>query len=156
MMSLSARVLLSLGLLVGVVTGCARRSGTGRAAPPPQEGASKSEGVTAEDVERNAGQPIEQVLAGRVSGVTVSRTPDGGIAVRIRGATSIHGNTEPLYVLDGIPIQAGPEGSLAGISPHDIESIEVLKDAASTAMYGVRGANGVIVIKTKKPTRKRQ
>lgn len=88
---------------------------------------------------------------GRFPGVWVTRTPDGGIAIRIRGATSFRGGTEPLYVLDGIPIQPGPGGGLSGINPYDIASIEVLKDAASTAMYGVRGANGVIVIKTKRP-----
>ena len=73
----------------------------------------------------------------------------------IRGATSIYGNNEPLYVLDGIPIQPGPGGTLAGISPYDIESIQVLKDPADTALYGMRGANGVIVIKTKRALRKK-
>lgn len=106
--------------------------------------------VTSEDIERNAGQPIEEVLAGRFPGVSVFRTP-GGIAIRIRGGSSILNSNEPLYVIDGIPIQAGPNGSLTGVNPLDIESIEVLKDAASTAMYGIRGANGVIVIKTKRP-----
>jgi TonB-dependent SusC/RagA subfamily outer membrane receptor len=54
-----------------------------------------------------------------------------------------------LYVIDGLPIQPGPGGSLLGINPHDIASIEVFKDASSTAYYGLRGSNGVIVIKTK-------
>jgi len=84
-----------------------------------------------------------------VAGVTVTRTADGGISVRIRGQSSFYGNTEPLFVIDGLPIQPGPGGSLLGINPHDIASIEVLKDAASMAFYGVRGANGVILIKTK-------
>ncbi len=87
----------------------------------------------------------------RFPGVQVNQTSDGGIAVRIRGTTSIRGNNEPLYVIDGVPIQPGPGGSLTGINPYDIESIEVLKDAASTAIYGVRGANGVIIIKMKQP-----
>jgi TonB-dependent SusC/RagA subfamily outer membrane receptor len=56
-----------------------------------------------------------------------------------------------LYVIDGVPITPGPGGSLSGINPSDIASIEVLKDAVSTTMYGSRGANGVILIKTKKP-----
>ncbi len=81
----------------------------------------------------------------------MTRSADGSIAIRIRGVTSIHGGNEPLYVIDGLPIQPGPGGSLAGINPYDIESIEVLKDPASTTMYGVRGANGVIVITTKQP-----
>jgi TonB-dependent SusC/RagA subfamily outer membrane receptor len=88
---------------------------------------------------------------GHFPGVTVTRTPDGGVSVRIRGTTSIRGNTEPLYVIDGIAIDPGPGGSLIGINPHDIASIEVLKDPAETAAYGLRGANGVIVIKTKRP-----
>ena len=73
------------------------------------------------------------------------------MAVRIRGGSSIQGNNEPLYIIDGIPIEPGPNGSLTGINPNDIASIEVLKDAASTTLYGVRGANGVIIIKTKHP-----
>jgi TonB-dependent SusC/RagA subfamily outer membrane receptor len=75
--------------------------------------------------------------------------PDGSISVRIRGASSFYSGTEPLYVLDGIPIQPGPRGALTGINPNDIESIEVLKHPPATSLYGVRGANGVIVIKTK-------
>jgi TonB-dependent SusC/RagA subfamily outer membrane receptor len=88
------------------------------------------------------------MLQGRASGVHVYAVP-GGIAVRIRGVTSPVGNNEPLYVVDGIPIQAGPGGSLFGINPHDIASIDVLKGTAA-AIYGVRGANGVIVVKTKR------
>ena len=107
--------------------------------------------MTAEDIERQPGQPIEQVLMGRFPGVTVTRTADGGVAVRIRGTTSIHGSNEPLYVIDGVAIQPGPGGSLTGINPHDIASIEVVKDPAGEAMYGVRGANGVIIITTKRP-----
>ena len=88
---------------------------------------------------------------GRFPGVVVTRSPDGGVSVRIRGGSSIYGNNEPLYVVNGIAIQPGPNGSLSGISPEDIESIKVLKDPADTAMYGMRGANGVILIKTKRP-----
>jgi TonB-dependent SusC/RagA subfamily outer membrane receptor len=79
----------------------------------------------------------------------VTRTPDGGVAIRIRGNSSISANMEPLYVIDGVEIQPGPGGALTGINPHDIASIEVLKDAASLAYYGLRAANGVILIKTK-------
>lgn len=107
--------------------------------------------MSAKEIENDRSSDIEKVLAGRVAGVTVIRTPDGGIAVRIRGGTSAYGNSEPLYILDGMAIQPGPNGSLTGINPNDIESIRVLKDAAEVSMYGARGANGVIVIKTKKP-----
>lgn len=132
----SSRALLPVGLLVGLVSGCAH----GRSNAPPQSEPPAST-VTSDDIARAPGEPIEQVLAGRIAGVTVTRTADGGIAVRIRSATSIVGSNAPLYVLDGIPIQPGPNGSLTGISPYDIESIEVLKDAVSTVMYGGRGAN---------------
>jgi TonB-dependent SusC/RagA subfamily outer membrane receptor len=106
--------------------------------------------VTAEDIDRQRGESLEEILAGRISGVEVYRTP-GGIAVRIRGGTSIYGSNEPLYVIDGVPVTPGPGGNLTGINPYDIESIKVLKDPVDTTMYGIRGANGVIVIKTKDP-----
>ena len=86
-----------------------------------------------------------------MAGVVVSRTEDGGIAIRIRGASTFTGSNAPLYVVDGVAIQPGPNGSLTGINPYDIASIKVLKEAAETTMYGSRGANGVIVIKTKRP-----
>jgi TonB-dependent SusC/RagA subfamily outer membrane receptor len=149
MTSPSARAVLSCGLLLGLVVGCSQPAANAPRPSPPKNT------VTSEQIERQGGsdEPIEKILAGRVAGVTVSRAPDGGIAVRIRGVTSVYGNNEPLYVIDGIPIQPGPNGSLTGINPYDIESIQVLKDPADTAMYGVRGANGVIVIKTKRPGR---
>jgi TonB-dependent SusC/RagA subfamily outer membrane receptor len=147
MTSLSPRAALSFGLLLGLVAGCGPRP-----ANAPRPSAPDPSTVTSKDIERQGAsdEPIEKILQGRVAGVTVSRGSDGGIAVRIRGASSIYGSGEPLYVLDGMPIQPGPNGSLSGINPYDIESIKVLKDPAETAMYGVRGANGVIVIKTKK------
>jgi iron complex outermembrane receptor protein len=134
-----------------VMAGCGSSSS---AAPETAATPEPRSGVTSEDIQRAPGQSIEEILKGRVAGVTVTRV-DGGLAVRIRGATSIYGNNEPLYVLDGIPIQPGPGGTLAGIDPYDIESIQVLKDPADTALYGMRGANGVIVIKTKRALRKK-
>jgi TonB-dependent SusC/RagA subfamily outer membrane receptor len=149
MTSHTTRVLLPLGLAVALLGNCksAPRAGNDTPSTPKAD-------VTSEDIQRAPGQSVEEILKGRVAGVTVTRT-DGGIAVRIRGATSIYGSSEPLYVLDGVPIQPGPGGSLTGIDPYDIESIEVLKDPADTALYGMRGANGVIVIKTKRALRKR-
>ena len=143
-----------LAVLAITVSACARTttSGTDQIEPVPDAKGAASSGVTATDVERSPNIPIEQLLAGRVAGVVVSRTEDGGIAVRIRGgSSSFSGNNAPLYILDGVAIEAGPNGSLAGINPYDIASIKVLKDAADLTMYGVRGANGVIVIKTKRP-----
>lgn len=149
MTSLSSRALLSLGLTTLFIGGCR----SGQRAEPDAPPAPRAD-VTSEDIDRAPGQPIEEILKGRVAGVTVTRT-DGGIAVRIRGSTSIYGSNEPLYVLDGIPITPGPGGALTGIDPYDIESIEVLKNPADTALYGMRGANGVIIIKTKRALRRK-
>ena len=90
---------------------------------------------------------IEQALQGQVAGVQVSTdgAPGGGVAVRIRGYSSI-GNNDPLYVIDGVPTQSG----LNQFNLNDVESIQVLKDASSVAIYGARAANGVVIITTKK------
>jgi TonB-dependent SusC/RagA subfamily outer membrane receptor len=140
------------GLLIGVASACAHPTTTSEAEPEaaPQEEPASSSTVSSEEIERTPSKGIPQALLGRVSGVTVTETANG-LAIRIRGATSLHGSTEPLFVIDGIPIQTVPGGALFGISIHDIESIEVLKDAASMTQYGIRGANGIIVIKTKQP-----
>jgi len=156
MASLTLRVL-SNALLVGFAAGCASvptRTTPGDSGP---SGAPKSPlpatTVTSDDIDRaGQGDPIETALASRVPGVMVTRTPDGGIAVRIRGNSSISANMEPLYVIDGVAIQPGPGGALLGINPHDIATIEVLKDAASLSYYGLRAGNGVILIKTKHAT----
>ena len=145
MMWFASRTLLPIGLLVGLGASCVHRHDTNPPTAPP------SSVVTAEDLDRQPGQPIEQVLMGRFPGVMVIRAADGSVSVRIRGTTSIRGSNEPLYVIDGVEIQPGPGGSLTGINPHDIATIEVVKDPAGEAMYGVRGANGVIIIKTKRP-----
>lgn len=91
---------------------------------------------------------VEEMIAGRIPGVDVARSASG-YSVRIRGMRSLYGNSEPLFVIDGIPLRSGPDGML-GISPLDVDRIDVLKDAGSTAIYGVRGANGVIVITTRR------
>jgi TonB-dependent starch-binding outer membrane protein SusC len=98
---------------------------------------------------------MEQTMQGRLAGVQVQQSsgqPGGGISIRVRGVSSIAGGNEPLYVIDGLPqfnddVRAA--NGLATINPSDIESIEVLKDAAATAIYGSRGANGVVMITTK-------
>ena len=148
----SARATLALGVLLGLLHGCAHSGTNGSDAADAADAAERAprdpNTVTAEEIERQPGEPIEKILEGRVAGVEVERTRDG-IMVRIRGKTSLRGDTPPLYVIDGIPIQPGPGGSLVGISPYDIESITVLKNPVDTAFYGVRGANGVIVITTK-------
>jgi TonB-dependent SusC/RagA subfamily outer membrane receptor len=143
------------GLICALLAGCAhgRVDPEARAAEPAGPDATGGAVVSAEDIQRTPSESIERILMSRFPGVWVARTPDGGLAVRIRGATSINSSTEPLYVIDGVATQPGPNGSLTGVHAQDIETIQVLKDASSTAMYGVRGANGVIVIKTKQAGR---
>ncbi len=90
----------------------------------------------------------EQALAGRLAGVQVTSSeggPGSDVKIIVRGGTSITQSSEPLYIIDGIMVETG----LMGIHPSDIESIDVLKDAASTAIYGARGANGVVLVTTK-------
>jgi iron complex outermembrane receptor protein len=100
----------------------------------------------------------EELLTAKVPGVQIvdNNEPGGGTSVRIRGATSINASSDPLYVIDGMPMGTGAGGGLSAgrnplnfINPDDIESITVLKDASSAAMYGSNAANGVILIKTK-------
>jgi len=147
-----ARVLLPVSIVAGLMLGCAHGRATPKRdvaespAPPPPSPST----VTAEDIDRQPTVPLEQLIAGRVAGVRVTRAAGGGISVQIRGRSSFTLSNEPLFVVDGVPISPGPNGTLSWLNPHDIASIEVLKDAASTAMYGVRGGNGVIVIKTKR------
>ena len=111
---------------------------------------------------------VDQLLQGRAAGVQVIQnggSPGSGISVKIRGTNSLRGNNEPLYVIDGVIISSAGEdvssssvgndgqenqNGLNGINPRDIESIQVLKDASATAIYGSRGANGVVLITTKK------
>ena len=114
-------------------------------------GPAKAPVVTAEDIERSPGTPIEQIIEAKIPGIHVTRTSSGAIAIRIRGTSSFYSSNDPLYVIDGTPLDAGPEGALTGLNPYDIESIRVLKDPADIGVYGVRGANGVIVITTKRP-----
>ena len=93
---------------------------------------------------------VEEFLEGRMPGVDVVRQ-GGGFRVLIRGMGSITASSEPLYVIDGLPLTSGTGGML-GISPNDVARIDVLKDAGSTAIYGSRGANGVILITTRRGT----
>ena len=119
------------------------------------------------DFGRGVNSNIDQMIQGKSSGVQVvqnSAQPGGGLSIRIRGSSSINAGNDPLYVVDGLPLDGGnivPEGGnsfvtnrtprnpLNSINPSDIASIEILKDASATAIYGSRGANGVILITTK-------
>lgn len=94
---------------------------------------------------------VEQILQGRAAGLQVinsSQDPGAGATVRVRGGSSLRGSNSPLVVVDGFPL--GEAGDLKQINPADIESVEILKDASASAIYGSRGANGVIIITTRK------
>lgn len=147
MTSLSLRTAFAAGLALAVVTACA--SGHARQTPPREKAT-----VTGKELE-DSGEPIEKTLQAKVPGLLVTRTSDGGIALQIRGASSLMGSDAPLYVIDEVPMQPGPGGALLGVNPHDIDTIKVLKDPADTGIYGMRGANGVILITTKKPGKKK-
>ena len=120
--------------------------------------------VKADEIVGTSVTSLDQGLQGRAAGVVVLNTsgqPGAGTSIRIRGTSSINGNNEPLYVIDGIPVisdaasfstgatQNPALNPLTNINPNDIESIEILKDASATSIYGARGANGVVLVTTK-------
>lgn len=117
----------------------------------------------------NQAQGVENLIQGRAAGVVVTSQgfdPTSPVSIQIRGVNSLTSNTQPLYVVDGIvmgsategasdPLTGGssylaPQNAMGGVNPRDIESVQILKDASSTAIYGSRGSNGVILITTKK------
>ena len=99
---------------------------------------------------RKRAASVEEMLQGRFPGVQVLQSA-GGISLRIRGMGSLLTDGAPLYVVDGVPIRTSSRGVLTGVNPLDIIRIDVLKDVSSTAIYGMRGANGVILITTRTP-----
>lgn len=110
--------------------------------------------VDADELMKRNPITLEQGLQGMAAGVQVVRTsgdPEGGVTVRIRGTATINNSADPLYVVDGIMVGT----SASFLNPNDVDSIEVLKDASATAIYGSRGANGVIMITTKKGSKGR-
>lgn len=110
--------------------------------------------VNAEEMERRSPANIGVGLQGMAPGVQVIRSsgdPEGGFAIRIRGVATVNGSADPLYVVDGVQVGT----SIDFLNPTDVESIEILKDASATAIYGTKGANGVIIITTKKGSRGR-
>lgn len=119
--------------------------------------------VKAKELENIPVVSADALLQGRAAGVVVinnSGAPGSGVSVRIRGTGSLNASNEPLYVVDGVPITSAQFGDqlagggsvspIADLNPNDIESMEILKDAAATAIYGARGANGVVLITTKR------
>jgi TonB-linked SusC/RagA family outer membrane protein len=105
--------------------------------------------VSSETIENRPNANFVQTLSGQVPGLNIttnSGQPGGDSLVQLRGVSSVNGNTEPLFIIDGAPVN---QDNFRSLNPMDIESIDVLKDAGATAIYGNRGANGVIVIKTR-------
>jgi len=137
------RAFLPAALVVGAL-GCASSGQKSTSRPMPSRPAL---GLTWEDIDRNPGVPIEQLLAARVPGLTIARASDGRMVMLLRGQSTLSEPREPLFVVNGIPL--GSAANLVAVNRSDIEKIEVLRDAASTAMYGLLGAGGVILIKTK-------
>ena len=123
--------------------------------------------VSSEDFNRGVIASPEQLIQGKTAGVQISNTsgePGAGINIRIRGSNSVRSNNNPLFVVDGIPLSGGntsaggdvpglgsnpAKNPLSFLNPNDIASISILKDASATAIYGSRGANGVVIITTK-------
>ena len=124
--------------------------------------------VKIDDGDAGRASSLDQLLKGKAAGVRVltnGNSPDAGVSIRVRGATSLNGTNEPLYVVDGV-IMSTPSGAsfskgdasesvnaMMGINPQDIASMEILKDASATAIYGAAGANGVVLITTKTANR---
>ncbi len=121
--------------------------------------------ISSADVRNTVTASFDNILKGKASGVQVTTTshqPGGGTSIRVRGNNSVNTGSEPLYVIDGFPVYNDDSGASAGVTAGprvnalsqlntaDIESIEILKDASATAIYGSRGANGVVIITTKK------
>jgi TonB-dependent starch-binding outer membrane protein SusC len=122
-------VVMAFGWMVGCRTGATGADSSSAQAPAPV-----SSGY------------VEELFGGRFPGVRVFRLANGALSIEIRGRSTIYGSTQPLLVIDGVPVEA--EDGVLFLNPADIQRIEVLKDVGSTAAYGVRGANGVVLITT--------
>lgn len=122
--------------------------------------------IKSDDLMKGNPTDLSQGLAGKVAGVQINAAdgaPGGGVSIQVRGTNSFSTSSQPLFIVDGVPFDAGStpasdanqnnnntSNPLSFINPHDIQSIEVLKDASATAIYGSRGANGVVIITTKR------
>jgi TonB-dependent starch-binding outer membrane protein SusC len=155
---------LACGLALGPMAACHQRSSVpGRPSSPEKVNVGYAEqsreqtggavqSVTAEKLKDVKVKRVEELLVGRFAGVHVLLTPSGGFSIRIRGSTAPV-DREPLYVVDGMPVEVTPGRGLDWLNPADIARIDVLKNPAETSMYGGRGANGVVIITTKRNKR---
>jgi TonB-dependent SusC/RagA subfamily outer membrane receptor len=136
-----ATIALAAITLAPLLACASARAREARPAPVPTAGDPAS-------VPATGGKTIENLFAGRFPGVTVSRADGGGLRILIRGGNnSFYGNEEPLYIVDDVPLGTGT-GGIVFLNPYDIVAIEVLKNPADVALYGLRGGNGVIKITT--------
>jgi TonB-dependent SusC/RagA subfamily outer membrane receptor len=115
----------------------------------PEQSGGTVRTVSTQQANTRAARQVEELLDARFPGVQIIRTASGGFLVRIRGLSSFLGRGEPLYVIDGTPVEVDPNRGLDWINPSDIARITVLTGPPETTLYGVRGANGVIVITTR-------
>lgn len=154
---------LAIGLAATVSIGCYRTAPAESLSPAEDEegtigfgagpGVTEPASITSEGdatMRNTRARQVEELIAGRFAGVQVLPTASGGFTVRIRGLATFTGNPEPLYVVDGQPVSVARGQGIDWLNPADISRIDVLKDAASTALYGMRGGNGVILITTKR------
>ncbi len=137
-------------LALALAAACGGRTASPARAPEPQPLGAKdrSRVATADEWEGTPHARVEELFVGRFAGVRVVAAP-GGLEIRIRGQSSLNASNAPLFVVDGMPYQTS--NGLVSLNPHDVARIEILKDAGQTAFYGVRGANGVVLITTKRP-----
>ena len=155
------------GALAGALAALAVLSacGSGQASsvrytsPAPESEASRTSSVgtvSGDEMQQAGPQRIEEFLNGRVPGLQVVRNESGQLSIRIRGSASLgKSDEEPLVVIDGMPTPQGMNSDvLRMLDPREVHRVEVLKDASTTAMYGSRGANGVLVIRTRSASRR--
>lgn len=153
---------LVLGLVLASTIGCQRRpetrptpasddmGGDGYSEKPrTQTGGGVPSVSHAAEPERNV-TAVEELLIGRYPGVEVTRTGDGGYSVNVRGTSSFMSSEQPLWVIDGMQVEVAAGRGLSWLNPADVVRIRVLRNPSETAIYGVRGANGVIVVATKR------
>ena len=137
--------------LVLTIAACSSAGGPANHRVPNRLGATAVSSITEEDIATMRVGRVEELLQGRVPGLTVLRLANGDYSLRIRGTASFLGNDEPLVVIDGMPVRmGGASRALTSLDPRDVARIDVLKDAGATAIYGMQGGNGVVVITTRK------
>ena len=147
--------------LTGAVSGACHHSARDSRAPLPadtldtgyvssvlEQGAGAVRSLGPEELARLRVKRVEELLAGRVPGLRVLPTSTGGFTVSIRGVSTVNGRGQPLFIIDGVPVTLLPGEEMTWLDPLEILHIDVLKDPAETSVYGARGANGVVVIRT--------